>query len=251
MNSSAGLKFSVITVTRNDLLGLRETIDSVLSQNGINYEHIVVDGASSDGTVAYLSTIHRGGFKWISEPDSGIYDAMNKSLRLVDGDYIVFLNAGDSFSRDDALEKVQSCILHNSSPPDVVYCGAQYVMKNSRTHYRRPRTPKSTIWHGLPANHQSTFYRYNVFPGYDVSYRICGDYYIASILQKKGACTLVCDYCVVKFRIGDTSYKRPFVLMSEAFAIQRDVLSLPIYLRFISGGRRLFSIVAVRILSTI
>jgi glycosyltransferase involved in cell wall biosynthesis len=89
--------FSIITVVFNALDALKVTITSVQSQEYSNIEHIVVDGGSCDGTVDYLRSMTNRLSLWISEPDKGIYDAMNKGLQLARGDYVHFLNAGDTF----------------------------------------------------------------------------------------------------------------------------------------------------------
>ena len=99
--------FSIITVTRNNLPGLKRTHDSLKIQICHDFEWVVVDGASTDGTPDYLRTT---GAIWVSEPDSGLYDAMNKGLGNAVGDYIVFMNAGDLFAAPDVLDKIKSPI---------------------------------------------------------------------------------------------------------------------------------------------
>ncbi len=86
--------FSVITVTRNNLVGLRRTHESLRIQSCGDYEWIVVDGASDDGTADYLK---KTGANWVSEPDRGIYDAMNKGIARAQGRWLIFMNAGDEF----------------------------------------------------------------------------------------------------------------------------------------------------------
>jgi glycosyltransferase involved in cell wall biosynthesis len=98
------LRVSVITVTRNDLAGLRATVASVDEQTYGSVAHLIIDGASSDGTSEFLSTL--SGRVVVSEPDGGIFDAMNKGLRLAGGDILVFLNSGDTFSSPDSISSV-------------------------------------------------------------------------------------------------------------------------------------------------
>ena len=110
-------KVTVVTVARNACDALRKTMASVMSQTYADLEYIIVDGASSDGTLELLE--HAKGIRWISEPDKGIYDAMNKGVALSTGQWIIFMNAGDTFASDDALEKVfsnQAC-----KQADVIY----------------------------------------------------------------------------------------------------------------------------------
>jgi len=105
------MKITVITVCYNALEDLRKTVSSVLEQTCKDWEYIVVDGASSDGTKDYLVTVSARfdarniPFRWISEPDHGIYEAMNKGIDLAAGEYINFQNAGDGFYEPESLEK--------------------------------------------------------------------------------------------------------------------------------------------------
>jgi len=99
------MKFSVITVSYNDLESLQKTVRSVADQIYTDYEHIIVDGGSDDGSVEYLETISDPRVIWISEKDRGIYDAMNKGIRRARGEVISFINAGDTYTTQ-ALEIV-------------------------------------------------------------------------------------------------------------------------------------------------
>ena len=96
-------KFSVITVTYNAEAVLEDTIQSVISQTYRHVEYIIVDGASKDKTLSIIDRYKDHIAKVTSEPDKGLYDAMNKGIRLATGDYLCFLNAGDSFHEDDTL----------------------------------------------------------------------------------------------------------------------------------------------------
>ena len=94
-------KFSIITVTYNAEAVLEDTIQSVISQTYHHVEYILVDGASKDGTLSIIDRYRDRITRIVSEPDKGLYDAMNKGIRLATGDYLCFLNAGDSFHEDD------------------------------------------------------------------------------------------------------------------------------------------------------
>lgn len=133
---------SVVTVVYNDLGGLRKTVDSVNSQTWELVEHVVVDGASGDGAADYLAELKsQVDTVWISEPDDGIYDAMNKGVGLASGDLLVFMNAGDVFSRDSVLKFVASdwttsrwqwgfgCVRTVNSRGGVVGCQVQYPFR--------------------------------------------------------------------------------------------------------------------------
>lgn len=101
-------KVSIITVCYNDKENLIKTIKSVLSQTYTNIEYIVVDGGSTDGTKEVLAQYEKDVSKCVSEKDMGIYDAMNKGIRMATGDWLNFMNAGDVFASNDVIEKIVS-----------------------------------------------------------------------------------------------------------------------------------------------
>ena len=113
-------KFSIITITFNAAPVIGPTLQSVLAQNYRNYEYILVDGASKDDTVAIAKASGIEFAHIVSEPDKGLYDAMNKGMRLATGDYLCFLNAGDAFHSPDTLEKIVAAIAHEEHLPDVL-----------------------------------------------------------------------------------------------------------------------------------
>src|SRR5512147_620337 len=96
-------RVSIITVVRNDHAGLAITMDSVAAQDYADREYVIVDGASTDGTVEVIRRRAAEVTRWISEPDSGIYQAMNKGVRAAAGEYVCFMNAGDRFASADTL----------------------------------------------------------------------------------------------------------------------------------------------------
>lgn len=98
------MKVSIITVVYNDVEGLKRTIPSVLNQRSNDYEYIILDGGSTDGTLEYLSSLSIKG-KIKSEPDTGIYNAMNKAANMAEGAYVLFMNAGDTFYDHDVLSR--------------------------------------------------------------------------------------------------------------------------------------------------
>lgn len=102
------MKLSIITVNFNDAKGLERTIESVISQSYHNFEFIVIDGGSSDGSIDIIKKYERHIDYWVSEHDGGIYQGMNKGLRQAKGDYVNFMNSGDSFYSSDVLEKIFS-----------------------------------------------------------------------------------------------------------------------------------------------
>ena len=160
-------KLSIITINRNNAAGLRKTIESVLSQTYRDFEYIVVDGASTDESVDIIraSALQAEGldFTWISEPDNGVYQAMNKGIKRAKGEYCLFLNSGDFLIAPDVIERVMNqyngadilcarCnvsdkgkVVWTSNPPDKVTFGTLYSI-------------------GLA--HQSTFIKRSLFDTY-------------------------------------------------------------------------------------
>ena len=98
------MKLSIITINYNDAKGLRKTFDSIKNQTCHEFEYIVVDGGSSDGSQSVIEEYEQYISKWVSEPDNGIYNAMNKGAKMSTGDYMLFLNSGDNLFSDLASE---------------------------------------------------------------------------------------------------------------------------------------------------
>lgn len=114
---------TIITINRNNAAGLEKTMRSVLSQTRTDFEYVVVDGASTDGSVEVIKRLAEGfgdRLKWISEPDKGIYNAMNKGIGMATGEYIQILNSGDSLASEDVVEKMYSA-LERDGHPSILY----------------------------------------------------------------------------------------------------------------------------------
>ena len=112
--------FSIITVTYNAGKVLEDTIQSVISQTYRNVEYIIVDGNSKDNTLEIIGKYPKHVSKMVSEPDKGLYDAMNKGIRMATGDYLCFLNAGDKFHEKETLQQIAET-LKDKDLPDVIY----------------------------------------------------------------------------------------------------------------------------------
>ena len=188
------IRFTVVTITYNAEAVLERTLQSVLRQTYGGVEHLIIDGASKDGTLqmaeAYKQASDQSerGHKVIikSEPDRGIYDAMNKGLMQASGDYIVYMNAGDCFPQDDTLEQVvRRCRLSeypSDGLPGVLYGLTDIVDGEGR--YLRPRRlqpPAQLNWrsfrHGMLVCHQAFYARTDIAKNlqYDLRYRFSAD----------------------------------------------------------------------------
>ena len=244
---SSHIFFSVITVVLNDPVGLDRTGSSVLEQS-VPCEWIIIDGGSMGPTLNILEKF-KDSAVCISERDSGIYDAMNKGIGFSSGKYIVFLNAGDSFFDENTLFKVKAFLDASTGDLiDVLSCGAQLIISSNVTMYREPKNAKNYIWHGLPSNHQATFYKRGalVLYPYDIKYRMCGDYYIASVLYNAKKLFVKFDVPVVNFTVDGISSRWSRLLFLEPYLIQRDILGVSFGLRLLSLLKRLFSNLVIR-----
>lgn len=183
------MKFSIVTAVRNAKDTLPLTIASVREQTFKDVEYIIIDGASSDGTVDVIQAHTACIAKWISEPDAGIYDAMNKGVRLATGDVIAFLNADDVYVSDGLLEQIAE--LMSSQNLDAVYGDVVYVCASSpdqiRRRYRSGRFSPALLRWGIMPAHPSLFLRRQVFEKFGEfrpDYRISGDFeFIARVFS--------------------------------------------------------------------
>lgn len=182
-------KFSIITVTYNAERVLEDTIQSIMTQSYKNLEYIVVDGGSTDGTLALIEKYREHITTVISEPDHGLYDAMNKGIRLATGDYLCFLNAGDELHEDDTLLRMVHSI-NGTHLPDVLY--GETAIVDSEGHFLRMRrlsAPEVLTWksfqQGMLVCHQAFFPRRTLVEPYDLHYRFSADFdWCIRILKK-------------------------------------------------------------------
>jgi glycosyltransferase involved in cell wall biosynthesis len=168
-------KLSIITINYNNLAGLQKTVESVVSQTWQEFEYIVIDGGSTDGGAAYLQSQTDKITYWASEPDTGIYNAMNKGIARATGEYLLFLNSGDHFIDANSLQKAQHQLLNEA----IIYFNIEvrdnelsYVLEN-------PATMSFFYLHNNLPCHQCTFIHQSVFERvgyYDESLKIVADW---------------------------------------------------------------------------
>lgn len=187
------MRLSVITVTFNAEKTLERTLKSVQEQTYPDLEHLIADGASHDGTVElirkYAEISLQAGLKWTSEPDRGLYDAMNKAIGMASGDYLCFLNAGDTFFSADTVEKMMYSF-DAGSPPDILY-GETAIVDNKGTflHMRRLQAPDKLTWksfkQGMLVCHQAFIVKRELAEPYDLSYHFSSDFDWSVRMMKK------------------------------------------------------------------
>lgn len=239
MSTNASPFFSIVTVVLNDLAGLKSTQASLGRQICTDYEWIVIDGRATEEVANYLVSLGHLPLTWISEKDRGIYDAMNKGVSKAIGRYVVFMNAGDEFSNEDALLKISNC-LKAATMPDLCFAGCDIRFPGGRKFYRRPKLIAKSISHGLPAVHQATFYKRTTMlaPAYDLKYKISGDYYIAATYFAKSATACYLHERIAVFNTGGVSTRYTLKSLRECWSIQGDILNLSLGRRLMSLARR-------------
>ena len=188
---------TIITVCRNHAKELERTIRSVESQTWQEKEYLVIDGASTDDTLNVIKAHEASITRWVSEPDQGIYDAMNKGVKMAQGEWVVFMNAGDTFASDDTLQRVFSLSTSHSSllqDADVIYGD---VIKGKLV--KKAEAPRNA--HRMFYCHQSAFVKTSClkeFP-FDIKHRMSADFKQVKQLYLSGKRFRQLDFPVANF----------------------------------------------------
>jgi glycosyltransferase involved in cell wall biosynthesis len=200
-------KVTVITVVLNRASEIEHTLKSVLNQNYKNLEYIVIDGESDDGTIKIIKKYLNGISEFISEKDKGIYDAMNKAADLANGEWLIFMNAGDFFVADDVVSRTFSVC--KSSECDVIYGDGIYTFDESRVLVRAPKI--ATLTDGSGFSHQSCFIRTKLQNeyGFDLKESVAADYDFFLRLHRAGKVFKKVDVTVSEFLFGGFSNRPP------------------------------------------
>ena len=207
------VKVSVISIVLNDSAGLQRTLDSVLRQEGVTIESIVIDGGSMDGTRDVIRNYSDKLWKWISEPDEGIFHAMDKGLALCSGDWVVFMNAGDCFASDSVLFDLG---LESAGEFAVVYGSKREKGKLVLPKPVREATLAGKIF----ACHQAMAFNKRLLGGtlhYHRDYRMYADYELVARLFREGFRFRESPTVVVEFQGGGVSSKVTWVKRKERY----------------------------------
>lgn len=229
-------KFSVITVTYNAEAVLEDTIQSVISQTYRHVEYIIVDGASKDKTLSITDRYKNHIAQVVSEPDKGLYDAMNKGIRLATGDYLCFLNAGDSFHEDDTLQQMVHT-LTGSELPDVLYGETALVDKEGHfVRMRRLSAPETLTWksfkQGMLVCHQAFFAKRALAEPYNLKYRFSADFdWCIRCMQMAKTITHTHEVLIDYLNEGVTTANRKASLRERYEIMCRYYGTLPTFLR--------------------
>ena len=215
--------FSVITVTFNAEAVLESTIKSVAGQTWPAVEHIIVDGASTDGTMEIVRRHSESISCVLSEPDNGLYDAMNKGIRMATGDYLLFLNAGDCLHSCSTLEDIVQG-LPAGNLPDILY--GETAIVDNQNHFlrmRRLQTPRQLTWHsfrmGMLVCHQSFFVLRALAEPYDLRYHYSADFDWCIRMMKKASMLHNVHLTVADFRKEGLTAQHHRASLIERFRI--------------------------------
>lgn len=205
------MKVSLITVTYNSAATVAETIESVLAQKYRDIEYIVVDGKSTDGTVEIIESYGSRISKFISEPDRGLYDALNKGIALATGDVVGIIHSDDVLAADDVIQTVVEAF--TSFETDSVYGDLLYIDKNDPDkvirYWQAGRFERKKMARGWMPPHPTFYVRREVYlrhGGFNTDYRISADYdFMVRMLHKKNIRTMHIPVIMVKMKIGGAS----------------------------------------------
>jgi glycosyltransferase len=206
------MKISIITICLNNEVDIRPTLESVVNQTYNNIEYIIVDGASRDGTLTIVNEYRDKITQIISEPDKGLYDAINKGIRAVTGDVVGLIHAGDRLYSNNIIAKIAKCFENNDI--EALY-GHSKMINNKTDRVMRinicPQFKKSLFKRGWLPSHQSFYAKKELFQKYgyyNLKYKIAADYeLLLRFLYFNNVKVLLLDEFILKFSYGGTSTK--------------------------------------------
>ncbi len=204
------MKISIVTICYNNENDIRPTIESVVNQTYQNIEYIVIDGASNDNTVSIISEYQRKISRFISEPDNGIYDAINKGIKVATGDVVGLIHAGDELFDNSVIEKISGYF--KSKNIDALYGHSMIYSQDGNRIVRINKSPKFNLKlfrMGWFPSHQSFYAKkelFDKFGYYNLKYKIAADYeLILRFLYIQKVKVHLLDNYIVKFKLGGTS----------------------------------------------
>lgn len=211
------MKISIITVCFNSEKTIEATLESVIKQEGVIFEYIIIDGGSNDNTLNIIKKWQEVfPIKLISEPDKGIYDAMNKGVKFSSGDFVLFLNSDDYFYSYDSLSKAAVFLDNNS---DIVYGSTEFRYDGFSV--IRKSSSMLNLWKKMPFNHQSSFSRRELLINHPFicDYKLAADYEFLIYAYKNNYKLKKIDVLISSFGSGGVSNKQQGRAIKEYEAI--------------------------------
>jgi glycosyltransferase involved in cell wall biosynthesis len=213
---------SVITIVYNNVRDIERTMLSVLNQTYQQIEYIVVDGASTDSTLDIIKRYENRIARLISEEDNGIYDAMNKGLKLATGDYVIFMNSGDEFYANNTVEKVFA----SADDADIYYGETEMINDQLQSlGQRRHKAPENFNWrsfnYGMSVSHQAIYIKRSLTEPYDSKYQLSADIDWIIRAAKKAKKIVKVDGYVAKYLVGGMSKAKHRQSLAERFDIMK------------------------------
>ena len=214
-------KISVVTIVFNDIAGLSSTMDSVFAQTYSNIEYIIIDGGSTDGSAELVRRRENKLDFWLSEPDSGIYDAINKGASYSTGDWLIFMNAGDDFVSPFVIEEIFG--LESFDDADFIY--GDRIVKYDGYEIFRPAGSTKDLWQGSQFSHQSVFIRgiYQRSHLYRLDNRISADFEMFFEAYVLGARFRKLDRSIARVSAGGLSDRARLENIAAFYKVVRRV----------------------------
>ena len=223
---------SIITVVYNGKAYLEATIQSILAQSYEAVEYIIIDGGSTDGTLDIIKKYASQIDYWTSEPDAGIYDAMNKGLRAAKGDYVLFINAGDQLNSNITLSSIFYSL---PAEADVIYGETNLIDESgkvlgTRSALTTRKLPAQLHYqdmlYGMVVSHQSFMVKRKIAPAYETSYRCSADidWVIRSLKRSKK--TVNAQVVIAKYLVGGFSIRQQRLCWKERFQVYKTHFGL-------------------------
>jgi glycosyltransferase involved in cell wall biosynthesis len=213
-------KLSVVTIVYNNVKDIERTMLSVLNQTYKNIEYIIIDGASTDGTKDIIYNYKSRLAQFISEPDQGIYDAMNKGLSLATGDYILFMNSGDEIYAPETVQEV----FETAASADIYYGETEMFNEEWKSlGQRRHCAPEDFNWksfrYGMSISHQAIYVKLNIVEPFDLQYKYSADIDWIIKAAKRASSIVNTHSYLAKYLVGGVSKKKHLASLKERFNI--------------------------------
>lgn len=211
------MKLSIITINYNNKYGLEKTLESIFEQTYQDFEYLVIDGGSTDGSLDLIKSYSNKINFWVSENDSGVYNAMNKGIKKATGEYINFMNSGDFFYDKNVLDKVVTYLDGEAA----VLCGdtASYKTEQFVANFLAPKEVNFSHFFKEGLYHQSTFIKRDLFYKYffyNEDYKICSDWelFIYALCLKNESYQRL-NFFICKYDLGGISADKKYIELHQ------------------------------------